>query len=214
MKNLTAIFIIAICFTGCLSPKLAENRTPSALIDNNDCMESNICIGQNVIAYYDREKQGRVAYIGRVVDISRSGEIEIDNGAPARYTLKTKEAFKEVKCLDGLCSNTRAVNSSGSEYDIRQIFMNQAVLADQGNPNYGIHTKTSKLFSECQCIGNICKFDTIISPKAKKIRVDGVYKNGIVRSKDDFYANYNVYTLKELGGEGQCTSDSPCECTK
>ncbi|RPJ75598.1 MAG: hypothetical protein EHM20_08690 [Alphaproteobacteria bacterium] len=186
----------------------------SSTIDHSDCEGSNICIGQNVIAYYDKYKVGRVPYIGRVVGISKTGDIEIDNGAPARNTIITKEAFKEVKCLEGVCSNQRAVNLKGNEYDIRQIFANGAVLADQGNPNYVTYLKSNELFNECKCIGKACLDGIVISPNGERIKIDGVYKNGTVRSysRDDSY--YKVYTLKELGFGEKCTSESPCSCSE
>ncbi len=214
MKHYIFCTIIMILLSSCSSTFVSETRAPSSVIDNSQCGGENICMNQTVLAYYHRPNVGRVPYIGRVVNITNDGEIEIDNQAPARNTLITKEAYKQVRCLDGLCSDKEAIDLKGAVYNIRQIFMNKDVSADQGNPNWRSMLKSNELFNECQCIGNLCKYDTVITPKGKSVMIDGLYKNGMIRSRVGSYSGYNIFTLKEVGSEEKCTNESPCECTK
>jgi hypothetical protein len=207
MRQLLNFLFIVVLASGCSSNKeVFEVRVPSSLNEND-----NLSLGQYVIGYIEKTGVGFIPYAGRIKSME-SGIYEIDNEAPCSSvdcSVRVTKVFKEVKCMDGVCSGERAVDANGKEYEIRAVFSNGDVLADQGNLNFKSYLKSKDLFNECNCLGGACRYDMVVTPQGKKIEIVRIYRNG----KVGVTSNKGEYTLKSLGYQSECTNETPCSCS-
>jgi hypothetical protein len=211
MRQLISFFIAVLLIVGCSTTNtVTEVRMPSSL-ETPGCEEDpNNCIGQNVIGHFEKTGFGLVPYVGRVKSMD-SGFYEVDNELPCstgKCSVKTRKVFKEVKCMDGVCSGERAVDANGKEYEVRSVFSNGEVLADQGDMNVKIFLKSKDLFHECNCLAGACRFDIGKTALGKRIEIERIYRNGIVGAS----SGRVEYNLKELGFPNECTNETPCSC--
>lgn len=209
MQHLFILVLATLAITGCASKKIVEVREPSSF--ESGCEAEGTCIGQSVIGYFEKTGFGPVPYVGRIKSVE-AGVYEIDNDTPCasgRCTIKTKQVFKEVKCMDGVCSGERAVDATGKEFEIRMVFSNGTVMADQGNVDFKTFLKSKDLFNECNCLGGACRYDMVTTPAGKRIEIDRLYRNGRVGAT----TSKVEYNLKELGFPSECTSETPCSCS-
>lgn len=212
MRQLICFFAVTLFFVSCSNtPVVHEERMPSSL-DMSGCEEDgDNCIGKNVIGYFEKSGHGLVPYVGTVKNMS-GGFYEVDNELPCsdgKCAIKTRKVFKEVKCIDNVCSNERAIDENGKEYEIRGVFANGEVVADQGDMNAKSFLKAKDLFHECKCLDGACLYDMAMTVQGKRVEIDRIYSNG----KVGVSKKRVEYTLKELGFTSECSNEAPCSCS-
>ena len=208
MRPLFILIFATLTLSGCASKKVDEVRSPSSYEDG--CETEGACVGQSVIGYFEKTGAGAIPYFGRLKSVN-AGVYEIENEGTCtsgRCTVRTQKIFKEVKCMDGVCSGERAVDTNGKEFEIRMVFANGDVVADQGNIDIKSLLKSKDLYNECTCLGGACRYDMVSTQAGKRIEIDRIYRNGRVGAT----SSKVEYNLKDLGFSSECSSETPCAC--
>jgi hypothetical protein len=210
MRQLALLIFSTLFFASCSHQKItSEARDPSSLGDIT-CEGGGFCVNQSVIAYYEKKNVGSIPYVGRIKTALGNGLYEIDNETSCdSCTIKSNKIFKEVKCIEGICSGERAVDWGGKEYEVRAVFANGDVAADQGNVVIKTFLRAKDLHKECTCLDGACKYDMVMW-QGKRMEIERIYKNGMV----GITSKKIEHTLKSLGFPSECTNESPCSCTR